>query len=349
MEIVTSADTFRSVVDLLLFHSLDRQVYSRLVRGLQQDPQNVKRAMGLWLWLESIGHNDFVRHVNSYRDGLLIGFLREAEMCISAVMGWLPPGCDLSIPLTAWLIDEPIDVGFFLFNKQIVFNGVSRIYARVCDVIFNDSLMLVISQDGSDLHHGGVVKGGCVIQPSEEWMSRHGATWGQWLPASLGSGGWWRSLTRRRRRFLRARSGRMIALSTVRPQGLPLWRGDPYSYLSPGASPSASEKLWPSSIREFSFFLFFFSRYGHCLENVMIEQMQGEVLPMYGRIVFINPRKMASVMNGRRSARFEINGNYLWARMYEPSTARQAQLGCLGITTGIVEPSRIHRLGVVVM
>lgn len=188
MEIVTSADTFRSVVDLLLFHSLDRQVYSRLVRGLQQDPQNVKRAMALWMWLESIGHNDFVRHVNSYRDDLLIGFLKEAEMCINAVMGWLPSGCDRSIPLTAWLIDEPIDLGFFLFNRQIVFNGVARIYATVCDVIFNDSLMLVISQDGRDVQHGGVVKGGFVVQPSEDWMSRHGAALG---PVAAGVVGKW--------------------------------------------------------------------------------------------------------------------------------------------------------------
>ena len=171
---MASDGIFRRVVELLLFHSLDRKLHSRLVSKLKQDPKNASRSLALWMWLETIGHDNFISQVSSYADDLLLAIHKESERCFKAIKGGLSPYINFSLPLTSALIKEPLDIGFFLFNRQVVYDGICEITDMIGNVVFDEGLMLLVYRDGYSSISRKLMKIASLIHPTVEWVNVYG-------------------------------------------------------------------------------------------------------------------------------------------------------------------------------
>ncbi|KAJ6711904.1 hypothetical protein OIU79_008180 [Salix purpurea] len=67
-----------SLVDLLLFYTLERALYNRMVCSLGKNSQQVKKAIALWLMLEEIGYHDLIPTINSSDNATIESFSYEA-------------------------------------------------------------------------------------------------------------------------------------------------------------------------------------------------------------------------------------------------------------------------------
>lgn len=132
---------------LKLFHKVERDFYGRLVQQLRQDRERMKLVIALWLWLESIGHHDFISRVSSVHDAnVVLGFVAEAEACLGRLLvgdGGRGEGDD-GIPLTASLMaPEEMDLRFFDYHRQHAVKGIHHFFHNVCQVILDDVVVVV--------------------------------------------------------------------------------------------------------------------------------------------------------------------------------------------------------------
>jgi len=60
---VDSFTVFRD--DFLLFHRMERELYTILVTNLSRDPSDSMRLVAMWLWLEKIGFRNVIKKIVS--------------------------------------------------------------------------------------------------------------------------------------------------------------------------------------------------------------------------------------------------------------------------------------------
>ncbi|OAY71577.1 uncharacterized protein LOC109714668 [Ananas comosus] len=270
-----------SPLDLKLFHKQERDFFHRLVVQLGQDQDRIKWVMALWLWFESIGHHEFIRHVSAYRDDDVVRrFLAEAWACLSRLSGRPidPAQVDDQLPSTNSLISEPVDLRFFEYHKSEAAAGVRYFFDNVCEVIFDDELMERVARDAERPDNVHAMSSGFGEGTSS---------------TPIGS-----------------------RLSVLNPMARPWAPGLNHSPEDQRSMFITFSRGYPISREDIA--EFFNSRYGPCVEVVMIERAPPGQPPMYGRLVFTSASMVAVVLNGQRTAKFVIKGKHLWARMYVP-------------------------------
>ncbi|KAL6005074.1 hypothetical protein ACLOJK_005635, partial [Asimina triloba] len=140
-----------SVIDLLLFHTMERNLYDRLVHGMGISSEVAEKSIALWLWLESIGHYDLIRHIQAHPDPSLRSIVAEAQACVACLEpnAAFPTHQDAadSIPIMAGLINEPMNLRFFHYHRDIALAGITKIINTVCRIIFDDNLMREAAND----------------------------------------------------------------------------------------------------------------------------------------------------------------------------------------------------------
>ncbi|KAJ6308630.1 hypothetical protein OIU76_018252 [Salix suchowensis] len=74
-----------SLVDLLLFYTLERALYNRMVCSLGKNSQQVKKAIALWLMLEEIGYHDLIPTINSSDNATIESLSYKALQCLACI------------------------------------------------------------------------------------------------------------------------------------------------------------------------------------------------------------------------------------------------------------------------
>lgn len=160
---------FPGTVDLLRFYSTERKLFTRLTKPLKQDTEKCKVIMALWLWLEAVGHRGFMRQVHASSDMLVMQFFQEATICMECLLGHrvLATMESIEIPLTSFLIEEPINLRFFIYHKDMVMKGLIHILDNVCRIIFDDDLLPAVAADTSNPYNRLVMSSGFIkYQPA---------------------------------------------------------------------------------------------------------------------------------------------------------------------------------------
>ncbi|KAL6906385.1 hypothetical protein ACP4OV_003986 [Aristida adscensionis] len=300
-------------MELLMFHKLERDLFHRLVHDLAQDPATMRWVIAFWLWLESVGHHDFIRRLSALPGPVVTRFVEEAVACLrhlacgggggGGVLARRLGGAAAagrSLPCTNALLAAPIDgVAYFDACRDEAVEGVVSVYRDVC---------LVVCDVGSATFVPSDVSAARAISPP----GRAATTQPQQMPIGPPA---------------RAAPAMMMPMP-------PSWS------LNPMASPwipIETQSLLPEDYR--SLFItfsrgypiskediveFFNSVFGPCVEAVMVERPPPGQLPVYGRLVLRNASMIPVVLDGRQTAKFLINGRHLWARIYVPSS----RLGC---------------------
>ncbi|KAK9275931.1 hypothetical protein L1049_023205 [Liquidambar formosana] len=140
-----------TLVDLLLFYTLERLLFNRMVGPMGLDSELVKKAMALWLMLEEIGHYDLTRIINSFDNQMIESLFKEALECCECIQ---PNAVE---PAAEWddstvfvgLYDEPMNRRFFYYNREFMYKRFTHIFETVCEKIFSETAAVEVDESGT--------------------------------------------------------------------------------------------------------------------------------------------------------------------------------------------------------
>ncbi|KAF6134768.1 hypothetical protein GIB67_002169 [Kingdonia uniflora] len=109
-----------TTAELHFFHSVDRQVFNRLVIDLSCDITESKKVIALWSWFEEVGCGDFCQCVLQLKDSLLKSVVDEAINCLFCMkLSSLPPHpFNPMLPVTKLLSGMDVSLQFVFDNRS---------------------------------------------------------------------------------------------------------------------------------------------------------------------------------------------------------------------------------------
>ncbi|CAK7356338.1 unnamed protein product [Dovyalis caffra] len=280
------------LVDLLLFYTLERVLFNRMVCSMGKNSQQVKKVIALWLMLEEIGYHDLIRTINSYGNTTIEALFYEALQCLVCIQpNSVQPFEPDETPLLIGLFDEPMNLRFFYYNRGFMYKRYMHIMETVCEKIFGETKALEV--DESSLKP--------AISPFGEGSSTgHEGTAIYAAGTSSGASG--------------QAIGETSRQSSLNPDATEFF---------PGQTPEDSRTMFltfsmghPLSRHEI--IDFFTTNWGDVIQDVFIERILPGKDPQFGRIVFTSSLVIPRILNAQTKAKFMVNRKHLWARIYVP-------------------------------
>ncbi|RVW41239.1 hypothetical protein CK203_107903 [Vitis vinifera] len=257
-------------------------------------PRPVHAVIALWLWLEQTGYSDnLVTNVLALPGFMLNAIVDETVTCLNCIDDPKPvplPSSDANlIPLLQCLTKGAISLQFFQENRIAVIKGVAKLVDEVCTRAFQDILQQTFQNNAGN----GVAREGIYGTPAHV--------------GNLFS---------------------LMMMDPVRPPPSPLY----YSGVEPSPIDVSAAEERPVPPDERTIFLtfskgypisenevkdFFTIKYGDFIEAIHMQEVN-EVTeqPLYARLVTRSPSSIEVVLEGKRKAKFSINGKHVWARKF---------------------------------
>nr|DAD29293.1 TPA_asm: hypothetical protein HUJ06_030761 [Nelumbo nucifera] len=129
-----------TIEELRSFHSIDRELYSRLVIKLRRDISTSMQVIALWMWLEDVGYPNIIHKMLSLPDSLVKALADEALICLNCITSDSspPPPTNNCIPCTLGLMKQDISLQFFHDNRLSAIRGITKKLNNVCLRTFAD-------------------------------------------------------------------------------------------------------------------------------------------------------------------------------------------------------------------
>ncbi|KAJ0030344.1 hypothetical protein Pint_12380 [Pistacia integerrima] len=278
-----------SLEELQAYHSIDRDLFSRLVIGLRRDPGESLLVMATWLWLEEKGFPNIVGKMMKLSDGMVDVLADEAVSCFKCLESNSPSSMlpnRGTIIFTTRLMEKHVSLQMFLQNRFTAISGIKNFLNTVCARVFTDILQRVLGTTPSQVIQNQPLVipgfphplfGGVTIVPrAMDFDFPAGGLWG-WSPTNNNN-----------------------VSEDERTMFLTFSRGFPVS---------------ENEVREL-----FTRMCGDCVDTVYMQQNSNsshDDQPLFARLVLRSVNIVDRILNGRRIAKFRINGKHIWARKYE--------------------------------
>lgn len=271
--------------ELRLFHTIDREIFSRLVISLMRHPGESLLVMALYLWLENKRFPKILSKMVSQGDLVVNGLAKEASACLQTLKTKTPPlPLDGGMPLTTALMGRDIS---FQMIYQIKFTAVAEIKLflnDVCAFIFTDILQEVLafpSAPQAIFHQPMVVPG--FPHPLFGSIKITPLPLDHVLPPGALSG--WSDIIQ-----------------------VPVNDRTLFLTFSRGYSVTEAE------VRDL-----FTSEFGKCVDYVEMGSEFASSIdkPLYARMAVRSVTTIDEMLNGKNVAKFRINGKHVWARKYD--------------------------------
>lgn len=271
--------------ELRLFHTIDREIFSRLVIGLMRHPGESLLVMALYLWLENKRFPKILSEMVSQGDLVVNALAKEASACLQTLESRAPPiTLDGGMPLTAALMGRDIS---FQMIYQIKFTAVAEIKLflnEVCAFIFTDILQAVLALPSPQavFHQPIVVPG--FPHPLFGPVKITPLPLNHVLPPGALSG--WSDVIQvpvnDRTLFLTFSRGYPVTEAEVRD-------------------------LFKNEFGEY------------CVDYVEMGSEFASSIdkPLYARMAVRSVTTIDEMLNGKNVAKFRINGKHVWARKYD--------------------------------
>ncbi|KAK4854013.1 hypothetical protein QYF36_017709 [Acer negundo] len=282
-----------SLAELHIYHRIDREVFARLVTTLMHDPAASLLVLAVWLWLEEKGFSSLISKMSKLSNQMVNVLAREAVSCLNCLesdqIPNVPPNGGMYF--TSRLLDRTdLSLLFFYHNRFSTIVGVKNVLNNVCAKIFTDILPLMM---------GIQVR---LNQPIPMAGFPHR------LFGDV-------EIVRRAMNYVE------IQAAGGRDQILQLW-----------GMPVMPENVVSEDDR--TMFLTFsrgfrvtknevrglFTRlYGldAVADVIMQENISDDAQPLFARLILNSIATVDRMLNGRRIAKFRVNGKHIWARKYE--------------------------------
>ena len=269
--------------ELLSFHSVDRQLFSRLLLNCSRKPSETLLVMALWLWLEEIGYPNIVPKILKLPDAIVNAMANEAVLCLKCLCSDTTPPDLLygNLPFSTKSMEMEISPHIFFQNRFTSISGIKKLLNSVCSWAFTDILVQVLPSSTSqvrlnqplavpDFPHpvfGDVT----IVRLPLDYCFPIGGLHG-WNPTTE-------------------------APVDDRTMFLTFSRGN---------------KVTENDVMEL-----FTGLFGDCVDSVNMEEVARNRQPLFARLVLRSVSTVDSILNGKSIAKFTINSKHIWARKYE--------------------------------
>lgn len=132
-----------SLVDLLLFYTVERALFNRMVSTLGKNSQQAKTTIALWLLLEEIGYHDLIRTINYQNNKTIEAFFNEALLCLE----YIQP--DKTEPTVLQLHHTPVFEETMNYSRDFMRKRYMHIMETVCDKIFGETGAIEVDESGT--------------------------------------------------------------------------------------------------------------------------------------------------------------------------------------------------------
>ncbi|XP_012076590.1 uncharacterized protein LOC105637650 [Jatropha curcas] len=276
--------------ELHTYHAIDREIFSRLVVTLMRDPAESLLVMATWLWLEEKGYPNMILKMIKLSDQLVNALADEAALCLKCLESNSLPvngSIAITIPLTARVMERNISLEMFYQNKFSAISGIKNFLNTVCSRIFTDILQCVLASGSSTQ----------AVNPNQQQQ----ALVIPGFPHPLFGG------------------------VNIMPRSIDfdfptggLWGWDPVNNVSEDDRTMflTFSRGFPVTKEEVT--QLFTRLHGDCVVSVqMQENVPSNEQPLFARMILDSIASVDRILNGRRIAKFRINGKHIWARKYE--------------------------------
>lgn len=269
--------------ELLAFHSVDRQLFSRLVLNCSRKPSETLLIMALWLWLEEKGYPNIVPKILKLPDPIVTAIADEAILCLKCLCSdTSPPHLSIpNLPFSSGAMEMEISPNMFLQNRFTAISGVKKFLNTVCSWAFTDILVQVLPSASRvgineplavpDFPHplfGNVT----IVRRPLDYSFAIGGLHG-WNPTTE------------------------AAPVDDRTMFLTFSRGN---------------KVTENDVMQL-----FTGLFGDCVDSVNMEEVGRNRQPLFARLVLRSVSTVDRILNGKSIAKFSIHSKHIWARKYE--------------------------------
>lgn len=268
--------------ELCLFHTVDREIFSRLVISLMRHQGESLLVMALYLWLENKRFPKILFKMVSLGDLVVNALANEASTCLQTLKSKTPPiSLDGGMPLTTTLMGRDISFHMIYQIKFTVVAEIKLFLNNVCAFIFTDILQEVLVFPSSQkISHRPIVVPG-FPHPLFGHIKITPLPLNHVMPPGAVSG--WSDIIE-----------------------VPIKDRTLFLTFSRGYAVTEEE------VREL-----FKSEFGDCVDYVEMGGLSPSIdKPLYARMALRSVSTMDEMFNGNNVAKFRINGKHVWARKY---------------------------------
>ncbi|XP_004505408.2 uncharacterized protein [Cicer arietinum] len=280
--------------ELHLFHSIDRELFCFLIFKLHHEVTQSLLVMTLWLWLEKVGHPNFISRVTVLSSTLINSLVKEALTCFHFLERddlAIPSGGGL--PLTKSLIEKDISLQIFNLKRYTVIAGIKSVLNNLCGRIFNDILQIVLKSKNIIASRGTTTRIHALNMPLI-------------LPG-----------------FPHPLFGNFDLLPKI--ENINLIDRSIWVQKSPSDDATNDDKSifltfsrgFPVSDIEVMYL--FTTTYGDCVQSLtMGGNFDSSEQPLFAIMILKMVEIVDHILSAKRVAKLQINGKHIWARKYEP-------------------------------
>ncbi|KAK2660709.1 hypothetical protein Ddye_007242 [Dipteronia dyeriana] len=283
-----------SIAELHMYHRIDREVFTRLVTTLMRDPAESLLVIAVWLWLEDKGFSSLISMMSKLSNQMVNVLAREAVSGLNCLesdrVPNVPPNDGMYF--TSRLLDRTdLSRLFFYHNRFSIIVGVKKVLNNVCAKIFTDILPLIM---------------GIQVRLNQP------------IPVA----GFPHQLFGDVEIVRRAMNYVEIPAISGGDQILQLW-GMPVIIQENDVSEDDRTMFLTFSrgfrVTENEVRVLFTRLYGldAVADVIMQEIISDDTQPLFARLILNSITTADRMLNGRRIAKFRVNGKHIWARKYE--------------------------------
>ncbi|XP_021762531.1 uncharacterized protein LOC110727273 [Chenopodium quinoa] len=272
-----------TLYQLHLFHSIDRDLFSRLVTTLKQQASQALLIMAFLFFLEDAKDFKIITNLIGLSDNLLVAVVNEVALCINCLKTKTLTTHGGSLHLLSRMMDKEISLKTIYDMKYTAISGVKVFLNDVCAWIFTDILIKVLPIP-SNLHLNPPLFVPGFPHPTFGSLEIYLLPLNSIIPINglLGSN----------KNIEAPIDDRTLFLTFS--QGFPVSEGE---------------------VRQF-----FTKMCGNCIESFQMEiifKNSSKVQSLYARLGLRSVAYMDKIMGGKHVAKFRSKGKHIWARKYE--------------------------------
>ncbi|KAK9741493.1 hypothetical protein RND81_03G110200 [Saponaria officinalis] len=338
------------------FHNIDRQLFIRLVFILRREPYEAMQAIAFWLWLERLHRVNCVHAILSYPDHIIETVFQETITALRAAESDKFQALDdvNDLPILQNLVGrekQRINLSYFHERRIGVIVGVSSFVQQVCLRAFNDLIKIILrnynlglppynydttsnfnynplrninsninnninininSGGNVGLGHGSFMVGDFSVPLKNQF------NFPSINPSFINHDGASTSNnTNTLNNYFSPESqinhlGEILACMDI---------NDDHQSKEVVVIPPRERTIfltfskgYPISEPELRDFLF--RTFGDIIENLYMQDVDGNEQPLYAKLIVRNGKAMQEVLGSEGKAKFSINGRHVWARKY---------------------------------
>ncbi|OVA05969.1 hypothetical protein BVC80_1707g74 [Macleaya cordata] len=349
-----ASSIFLTIDDLKTFHTIDRELYTRLVIDLGRDLMQSMEMIALWIWLEEVGYPNLILKMQTLPNQIINAIAEEAQLCLHCIASRtppLPPTDSISyLPVTLTLMEgNSISLEYLFQNRERAVMKILTTVNTVCTNVFNDIVqqVLSLSNQAPNLNlNNNIIRNNITNTEVNPNLNLVGpglgpGPEGQLLqPIVFGSGIIAVPTLGTATGVYGGASGKIIgtgesslsAQSTLNPMA------EPYNPMNVviGSNEIVEEEVIPPEDRTMFITFsrgypileqevrdFFNRRYGECVEDIRMQKVEENKQPLFAHVVFYTASKMSEILEGKQKVKFTIDGRHILARRHEPKRKMQ--------------------------